>query len=292
MDVKNFIDLHMHIGPEILPRKFTVRKIIELEKDKIRGMALKNHLYPTAPLIKSEESGELLLIGSVTLNNYVGGLNPDVVYASAKISKTPIIVWFPTINADNFLNGSRYEIPPEWVGDGFKSRLSKDVRGIRILDKEENLTKEGYAVLLSIKENNCILATGHISWQEAKKLVEGAVQLGIEKIIVTHPIYQLIGMPLDVQKELASKKGVYIEQNYAMYLIDKIPIEEIAMQIREVGPEKCIISSDMGQISSPSSSEAMGRFSDLLLEQGLTENEVRIMGEVNPRKLIGLEEKR
>src|SRR3989344_518394 len=173
MNVKSFIDLHVHIGPEILPRKFTVSKLIKEQKGKIRGIALKNHLYPTMPLIKSENTDELLLIGSVTLNNYIGGLNSDAIYASAKISENPIIVWFPTINADNFLKRSKYEIPPEWVNKGFRSRLSKDVKGIRIMENEK-LSQEAFNVLKAIKENNCILATGHVSWEEAELLVREA----------------------------------------------------------------------------------------------------------------------
>lgn len=287
MNVKNFIDLHVHIGPEVLPRKFTVQKIIREEEGKIKGMALKNHMYPTAPLIKSCEESGLELIGSVTLNNYVGGLNPDAVYASAKLSNEPIIVWFPTINAENFLNQSKYEIPPEWVGPGFKSRLSKEIKGIKIIDKQGKLIKDAIEVLKAIKENNCILATGHVSWQEAQVLVEEAVKLGIKKIIVTHPVYQLIDMPVEIQKELARCEGVYIEQNYAMYLIDKIPIKKIAEQIKFVGAGKCIISSDMGQVKSPAPSEAMSMFADLLLKEGITERELKLMGEENPGKIIG-----
>src|SRR3989344_7212939 len=128
MNVHNFIDLHVHIGPEVLPRKYTVGRIIKEQRRKIAGIALKSHFYPTMPLIKSEEASDLILIGSVTLNNYLGGLNPDVIYASAKLSSKPIMVWFPTINADNFLKRSKYEIPPEWVGEGFKSRVSSEVK--------------------------------------------------------------------------------------------------------------------------------------------------------------------
>ena len=127
MNVKNFIDLHVHIGPEVIPRKFTVNTVAKEEKGKIAGMALKSQFFPTTPLIKSENKGEgIILVGSVTLNNSVGGLNPDAIYASARISEAPIIVWFPTISAGQFLDNSKYEIPPEWVGKGFKSRLSKD----------------------------------------------------------------------------------------------------------------------------------------------------------------------
>ncbi len=286
MNVKNFIDLHVHIGPEVFPRKYTIGKIIKEQTGKIKGMALKNHFYPTMPLIKSEEESDLILIGSVTLNNYLGGLNPDVIYASAKLSSKPIIVWFPTINAENFLKRSKYEIPPEWVREGFKSRLSGEVKGIRIIDKNGELTDTASNVLKAIKENNCILATGHVSWEEAKVLVIEANRIGIRKIIVTHPIYQLIDMPIEVQKELVKYDGVYIEQNYAMYSIDRIPIEEIAKQIKSIGSEKCIISSDVGQVTSPSPSEALEKFIELLKQQGITEEELRIMGEKNPRRLL------
>jgi|SRR3989338_918423 len=292
MDVSEWIDLHVHIGPEILPRRFNVPQIVQQEREKIGGMALKNHCYPTMPLIKSAEvPDDLLLIGSVALNNYNGGINADAVYASAEISKYPLVVWFPTISARNFLKRSKYEIPPEWVGKNFVSRASKDVRSICVMDDKGDLSAETCRVLEMIKEKGCILATGHISWKESKKLVEEAVKMGIEKIIITHPIYQRINMPLEVQQELAKNNGVYMEQCYSMYSIDQIPMEKIAEQIRAIGSEKCIISSDVGQVGSPSPSEAMKVFAKLLLEQGLSEKDIEIMGRDNPRKLIGFEKK-
>ena len=82
------------------------------------------------PLIKSfKNKSKLILIGSVTLNNYVGGLNPDAIYASAKISDYPIVVWFPTINSENFLKRSKYEIPPEWLQKYLDTRDSLDKAG-------------------------------------------------------------------------------------------------------------------------------------------------------------------
>src|SRR3989344_7776919 len=291
MNVHNFIDLHVHIGPEVLPRKYTVGRIIKEQRRKIAGIALKSHFYPTTPLIKSEEDSDLILVGSVTLNNYLGGLNPDLIYSSATLASTPIIVWFPTINAENFLKRSKYEIPPEWVGKGFESRLSKEVRGIRILKDNGKLTTETVRVLKAIKENNCILATGHLSWEETKVLTETAVKMGIKKIIITHPIYQRIAMPLEIQKELASFEGVFVEQSYSMYFIDGISIKEIAAQIKAINPAKCILVSDLGQINNPSPSEGLQDFTTLLIKEGITEEELRVMGEFNPRKLLGLPQK-
>lgn len=287
MNIGNFIDLHVHVGPEPIPRKFTAGSIALEEKGKIAGMALKNHFFPTMPMIAAVEQSELLLVGSIVLNNAVGGLNPEVIRASAQLSKLPIIVWFPTISAQNFLNQSTYEIPPEWGGKEFVSRLSSTINGITVVD-DGKLIQEAKAVLQVIKENNCILATGHLSWPEAKLLVEEAVEMGITKIIITHPIYQRIAMPLEVQQELARKEGVYIEQCYSMYFIDDISISEIATQIKAIGAEKCIITSDVGQVNSPAPSAALQVFTELLKKEGITEPELRVMGEVNPRKLLSL----
>jgi len=287
INITDFIDLHVHIGPEILPRKYTVPKIIAEEEGNIKALVLKSHLYPTMPLIKSfKNKSKLILIGSVTLNNYVGGLNPDAIYASAKISDYPIVVWFPTINSENFLKRSKYEIPPEWVSDGFVSRLSKNVKGISVLDSLGNLTKDAIATLKAIKENNCILATGHISSNEAEVLVRTAVKMGIDKVVITHPIYQLIDMPIKTQIELTQLPGVFIEANYAMWSIDKVPIERIAQQIKKIGATKCIISSDMGQVNSPAPSEGLALFIMGLLSQGISEEQIKLMGITNPKKLI------
>jgi len=208
MDIRGFIDLHVHIGPELLPRKYSVQTLIKEEQGKIRGMALKSHFYPTIPLIKSiPETKKLLLVGSVTLNNYVGGLNPDAIYASAKLSTLPIIVWFPTINAKNFLDNSEYEIPPEWVDNSFVSRLSKDVKGITV-SEDGKLSSNAARVLRAIKENNCILATGHLAANEAVLLVKEAVAMGIKRVIITHPIYQRIDLNVERQKDLTLSDGV------------------------------------------------------------------------------------
>ena len=43
--------------------------------------------------------------------------------------------------------------------------------------------------------------------------------------------------------------------------------------------------------SSPSPSEALGIFAKLLIDKGLSEKDIEIMGRDNPRKLIGFEKK-
>lgn len=286
--LRQAIDLHVHIGPEVIPRKYTVETLIKAEQDKLTGVGIKNHFYPTTPFISSLKIPKnFLVIGSVTLNNYVGGSNSWIIYATAEISKKPIIVWFPTINASNFLTKSKYEIPPGWVKNrSFKFRKSGEINGIKIVENSK-ITERAYRVLKAIKNTNAILATGHISWLEAKILVEKAVDLNIEKIIITHPIYQIINMPIGIQKKLA-ERGAFIEHSYSMHAIDKIPIKKIANQIKAIGAKRCILTSDVGQTFSPSPSRALKDFARLLSKEGISLKEISQMMVANPRKLLKL----
>lgn len=289
--IKKAIDIHVHIGPEIIPRKYVVENLIKKEKGKIAGFVLKNHFYPTVPLVQNiEKKGKPLVFGSVVLNNAIGGLNPEAIYASSLIAKKTFFVWFPTINAENFLNKSSYEIPKEWVGKKeFIARKSKSINGLKIV-KGNQLKNETISLLKMIKKVNGVLATGHISWQESLLLAEKALKIGLKKIVITHPIYQRINMPIEIQKKLA-KKNCFIEECYSMYLIDKIPIKIIARQIKEIGAQAVILSSDVGQTFSPSPSFALTKFAYLLKKESITNEELYSMLVKNPRKLLGIDYK-
>lgn len=287
--IRNSIDLHVHIGPEIIPRKYTVEKLDREESGKLYGAVLKNHFYPTSPLIESVKVKNIKLFGSIVLNNFVGGLNKEAVYSASLLLDSPLIVWFPTINAEQFLKHSEYEIPPEWVGNSLKKfRKAKSVNSIKVIDRKNRVSDKALEVLAMIKSTNSILATGHISWQESDLLVKKASKLGIKKIIVTHPIYQRINMPVGVQKKLASY-GAKIEFCYSMYSIDKILMKKIVKQIKEVGPKNCVLSSDMGQKFSLSPSEALYKFSVYLNRLGISLRDLEKMLVDNPRILLDIE---
>ncbi len=284
--VRQAIDLHVHIGPEIIPRKFMVQTLIQVEQGNIKGMALKNHFFSTVPFIAEQPISKLRLIGSVALNSFVGGLNPDAVYAASTLAKGPFIVWFPTVSAKQFLDNSDWEIAPEWIGNKMvDARRAKDLPGVTVFDKNNKLTIQTLDVLKAIKKTDAILATGHISWQEARALIRKANEMGIKRMIITHPIYQRIAMPIAVQKELVSL-GAKVEQCFSMYSIDKISISDIAKEIKEVGPKNCILSSDVGQTFSSSPSKTLILFSKLLLKEGVTLSELKTMLVKNPTKLV------
>lgn len=280
--VRNAIDLHVHVGPEIIPRKFTAQTLYEVEKGKLAGCVLKNHFYPSLPPVLSDE---MTLYGSVVLNAFVGGLNPHAVYAAALISPTPLFVWFPTLHTEQFLAKSAWEIPKEWVGrDDFAPRPSTVVAPVRI-SHGNRLCAEVGPVLQAIAEAKAVLCTGHMRWQESCLLVKEARKYGIDKIVITHPIYQKIAMPIEVQVELA-QAGCLIEHCYSMHSIDRVPIAKIAQQIRAVGVQNVVLSSDVGQAFSPSPSEALIAFGELLIEEGIMLDDLKRMLCDNPRRLL------
>lgn len=287
--IKDAIDIHVHIGPEIIPRRYTVRSLVSSERGKIAGAVLKNHFYPTTPFITEAGKSAVKLFGGIVLNNSVGGLNAEAIYAASLLSKSRLLVWLPTINAQQFLAHSTYEIAPEWVQK--KDFIARSVQSVSpvIVTKNCRLTPEAVKVLTTIKHTGSVLATGHIGWNESLLVVQKALEIGVRGIVITHPIYQRISMPVTTQKKLAAM-GCFMEQSYSMYSIDKIPIGEIASQIKYVGAESVILSSDVGQPFSPPPSEALFLFASLLNKEGIRLEELAQMLVKNPKKLLGLKE--
>jgi hypothetical protein len=299
--VREAYDLHLHIGPDILPRKYNVRKLIADEEGKIAGAALKSHSFPTISAIadvKQQKDSRMKLIGSITLNYFMGGFNPSAIYASTTMSREfPLIVWFPTVHAWNHLkhNYSDYEIPPEWIKDpDFIPRRKTELKAIRVSDDINNrLFEKCTKVLNMVRRLNCVIATGHLSWPEAEALTVEALGMGC-KVILTHPMQRDIDMPLEVQIKLA-RMGAFVEFCYIMYLDrdnpEDYPLDLMAKYITEIGAEHCILSSDAGQRHNPGPSESLRNFAVLLNEQGITLDQLEKMVVKNPRYLLGIDER-
>jgi hypothetical protein len=62
----------------------------------------------------------------------------------------------------------------------------------------------------------------------------------------------------------------------------------MATAIRAVGPELCILSSDLGQAGNALPPDGFGAFLVALRARGFTEAEVDRMSKQNPARLLGL----
>jgi hypothetical protein len=121
-------------------------------------------------------------------------------------------------------------------------------------------------------------------------LVQAAREHGVEKILVTNPLYWAIDMSVEQMVE-AARLGAYIEFIY--YSVGRpgasVTIETYADAIRAIGPESCILSSCGGQAWLPIHTFAWEALLKGLREHGLIEEDLGLMAKRNPAHLLGLE---
>lgn len=290
-------DLHLHAGPEVIPRKYDAIQAGEaLRQEKMGGAVLKSHYFSTVPFVKmAHERGYDNVWGSVTLNHYLGGLNPFALRASLGMhhngQQLLKMVWMPTVHAAAHLairkaDGEMYDVPPEWTDGLITGTPVEQVPPICLTDGavQENLKE----ILRIIADNDLILATGHISKEEVFHLVPLARSLGVGKIILTHPAYETTELTVKDILSLAALGGVYAEQSYALMPIDDLTPVDVAEYIRGVGAEYTVMSTDLGQRSRMSSGEGMALFASLMEAEGISTDAIRTMMVDNPRKLLGL----
>ena len=69
-----------------------------------------------------------------------------------------------------------------------------------------------------IKDHDAVLATAHVSPEEAFVVVEAARKAGVEKIVITHPEWWVCGYTLEDQIRLVKDYDVILERCYAQHM--------------------------------------------------------------------------
>ena len=105
------------------------------------------------------------------------------------------------------------------------------------------------------------------------------------KILVTHAEFPSQNLSAEEQAELADL-GAIIEHCFTTMHTGKAPWDEVMNSIRVVGPERCLLSTDLGQTINPPVSEGFAMFAQKLLDAGFTVDQVRRMAVVNSAALI------
>jgi hypothetical protein len=135
------------------------------------------------------------------------------------------------------------------------------------------------------------IGLGHTDFRELLPLAQTAKEIGA-RCVLDHPLLELNKLLLDEMKELADL-GVYVG-TYCQPMIPSLyqpvadPLETIRT-MREIGPERCIIGSDFGQVMHVNSLDGMRIFLRGLLGFGMTRDEIFTMIRDNPAKLMWLE---
>lgn len=286
-------DLHVHSGPDIVPRKADDPEMCRhfLEAG-FQGYCIKSHYFCTAERarIMRHYFPQLNVVGAISLNQTVGGMNAQAVDAAGRDGAK--IVWFPTFDAKNeieFTFGERctYDRMPAWALR-MKERREKGLidHGITVLNENGGLTQETEDVMRVIAAHNMILCTGHLSPREIFAIVRRAPQIGVKRLVITHAAWASVGLTKEEQKAL-SDLGALIEVcSSNVRAAYGSTWETLYETLRYVGPQNCILSSDAGNRAKPYPAHSLDAFAENLLAHGFTERELRRMAVENTVKLI------
>jgi len=270
------IDIHIHSEPDSRPRSIDAMNAARQAKAAgMRAIVLKNHYEYTSGLayIVGKEVPGIEVFGGVDLNLTVGGMNPAAVeYMAATTGGRGKLVWMSTFDAEN------------------QVRFSKENRPFVSVSKNGELLPATKTVIASIAKHNLVLATGHVSPEEGLMLVREGKRQGVQRIVITHAMNPPVQMTVP-QMQQAAQLGAFIEfvGGNINDADGSARMDRFADAIKKIGPEHCILSSDLGQ-PSPAPLPAAGyeAFLTALRARGLTDQDIDRMARRNPAQLLGL----
>jgi hypothetical protein len=274
-NLNGVIDIHAHMDPDSMPRSIDAIDLAKLAKQKgMRGLVLKNHYESTAALayIVRKEVPGIEIFGGIDLNRSVGGVNPAAVERMVLMKGGwGQVVWMPTFDNEN------------------QVKYSKENRPFVSVSRDGHLLPEVEQVIDIVAQHQLTLETGHSSAEDGLLIVHEARQRGVQHIVVTHAMSPPVRMTIP-QMQQAARDGAYIEFVYGATIGPNhiLEMSDYAKAIRAVGPNSCILSSDLGQVGNPLHPDGLALFFQALLKEGISQADIDLMSKTNPARALGL----
>jgi hypothetical protein len=317
--LKGAIDIHVHAGPHILssPRRVDpFQAAIQARDAGMRAIVFMDvfQMSNGTSWLVNRAVPDFKTYGGLILNTVYGGMNPRAVKTAiyygdgAKfISLGAHSTYFQAAREGRMDDGKF--VPLSKLYPKFKTE--ELTRAIRIpLDGAPG--PELDEILQLIASNpNMYMSTGHVSVEEAIRLVDLAEECGIQKVLVTSAVTKVAAVE---QLEYMADKGAFIEYTLAAYThttpipkthyyvereyasIDegmeegsKGGVRLVAEQIQELGADHCIIATDFGVYTLPEPVEGLREFIACLLDLGIPVEDIRKLVKTNPERLLGLD---
>ena len=289
------VDYHVHVAPDFVSRRITdielARRCLETGQ---AGFGLKSHYSSTAERARvvADAVPGVVVLGTITLNRSVGGLNPLAVEVAARQGAR--VVWFPTVSAVNeqgeVLRPGAHRKVPVWVAFELSLReAGVACDPVPVVDDRGALLPEAHDVLDVVARNGLVLCTGHLGRDEVFALVEAAAERGVRDIVVTHPEFPSQSISSDDQVALAAM-GATMERAFTTPHTGKVSWERVFEATRAVGAERTVWATDLGQNANPPVEDGLALMADAFLAAGFTEEDVRTMAVANTRRVAGLEQ--
>lgn len=290
--VRGAYDLHVHSGPDTMPRIASDLQIArDFAEHGLKGYVIKSHYTHTAgrAALAREAVPGVNVLGAITLNSAVGGMNALAVELAAREGIK--YVWFPTVDAENEPAGR--QTPEPGAKLPFWAKMQHDLRAegvisepVPVVDDAGTVLPEVRQVLRSIARHDLVLATGHLGRDEIFAVVEAAVAEGVKRIVVTHPEFPSQNLGAQDQGALA-EMGALLERCFTTPHSGKTAWETVFANIRATGYQHSLITSDLGQPNNPPVHDGITLFADRLLDAGFSRDEVHRMVVENSNRLVG-----
>lgn len=259
----------------------------------LAGFALKSHYTSTAERaqVVSTLVPDVEVVGSLTLNQAVGGMNALAVEIAAREGAR--IVWMPTVDSPAETAGRAEPKPgdnvPLWARLQHELReLGLGVKPVYVTGPDGRLLPETRDVLRAVARHQLVLATGHLGRDDTFAVVDGALEEGVTRIVVTHPEFPCQDFSIEDQVALADR-GCLVERCLTTPYSGKTTWEHVWEGVRAVGVERTLFSSDLGNPHYPPVEDGLALWADRLLAARFTEDEVREMIVAQSRRLVGVE---
>jgi len=273
--LRGAIDIHVHSDPDNVPRSLDGLDAATMARAVgMRGIVLKNHYDPTAGLafLARKQAPGLEVFGGIDLNLSVGGMNAAAVEHMTQVAGGwGRVVWMSTFDAEH------------------QVRYSKESRPFVSVARNGALLPETVAVIAAIARHDLVLATGHTSPSEALLLLREGRRQGVRHMVVTH------AMNPPAEMDVAGMRAAVGEGAFIEFVSGSLSepgaaarVERYAAAIREIGPEFCIASTDLGQKGNALPTVGFAAFVQELRKRGLAPRDTDRMTKDNPAKLLGL----
>ncbi|GAA2605980.1 DUF6282 family protein [Paractinoplanes durhamensis] len=283
-------DTHVHIAPDVMERRIDdLTLAARFAEVGLAGFVIKSHYLTTAErasVVRAAVPGTDVL-GAITLNGSMGGMNPAAVEIAGRLGAR--IVWMPTVDSRNQRSSTAADLPgskPAMWGalqaDLHAQGIVPDV--VEVVDADGSVLEKVRQVLRVIARHDLVLATGHLSAPEILAVVRAAREEGVRRVVVTHPEFTSQRLTVAQQQELAAE-GALLERCFTTPYTGKVSWDDLFANIRAVGVEHSVLSSDLGQPFNPPVEDGLALFADRLLEAGFTADEIRTMAVTNSQYL-------
>ncbi|MXX46291.1 MAG: hypothetical protein F4Z41_08825 [Acidimicrobiia bacterium] len=315
--IQGAIDIHVHATPHLpsSPRRLDpIEAAIQARDAGMQAIVLMDvfQMSNGVAWIVNRAVPDFKVYGGLILNTAYGGLNPRAVKTAIGYGDGAKFVSFGA-------HSTHYQASTEGrIVDGRftplkdlypKFRQEEVERAIRI-PVEGPVGSDLEEILELISHNpHIFLNTGHVSPDEAVRLVDLAFDFGIGNVLVatavtsvasTDQLRYMAGKGAFIEYTLGAythttsipKTHYYVELEYAadedMAGGAKGSVRGAAEQIREIGSDHCILATDFGGYTLPDPVEGMRGFIASLLDLGIAPECVRKLVKTNPEKLLGL----